>query len=57
MVLNCEWVAFLITTCMLHEVYALQVQREIQEMIEAHQQLPGSIITALRARWQATKQQ
>ena len=35
----------------------LQVQRDIQKMIEAHQQLPGSIISALRARWKSSKQQ
>ncbi|CAH3161905.1 unnamed protein product [Porites lobata] len=34
-----------------------KVQRDIQKMIEAHQQLPGSIISALQARWKSSKQQ
>lgn len=33
----------------------LQVQKEIHEMILKHQQLPGSILPALRARWKPTK--
>lgn len=34
---------------------AAKVQKEIHEMILKHQQLPGSILPALRARWKPTK--